>query len=269
MADWEKQNRGWIMTKVLLATTLLAGVLSAGAAQAADMPLKAQRAAPYVFSWTGCYIGGNVGGAWAHQHAHSVAPPALLQAPGNVNIEGSSVIGGGQLGCNYQFASNWVIGIEGDIEGTGIKDTVSFPNLFPNGAPVGSGIITFSHDVKWVASLRGRLGFTPWSNTLLYFTGGGAWAKTDYVGFDAFLGGCPNCGTTAFSTTKSGWVVGGGLEWAWTPNWILGVEYLHYEIDGAASTAFFQSAPAVTAAVFTFDRLKIDSVRARLSYKFY
>src|SRR5215475_8662072 len=153
-------KRGFAMTKILLGTTMLAGLLIADIAQAADMPLKAPRvAAPYVFNWTGCYFGGNVGGAWSHQDAHSVAPVGLNQAPGDVSIKGSGVIGGGQLGCNYQISSNVVIGIEGDIDATGIKDTSSFPNLFLNGSPVGSGIINFSHDVNWVASIRGRLGF--------------------------------------------------------------------------------------------------------------
>jgi outer membrane immunogenic protein len=260
------------MTRILLGTTMLAGLLVAGSAQAADMPLKAPRAAPYLFSWTGCYIGGNVGGAWSHQDAHSVAPSVLDQAPGDVSIKGSSVIGGGQLGCNYQIASNWVIGIEGDFDATGIKETASFPNLFLNGKPVGSGIITFSHDVNWVASVRGRLGFVVGTNALVYGTGGAAWANVDHVGFDAFENGCPNCGTTSFSSTKSGWVAGGGLEWAWGPNWLFRAEYLHYEIGGASSTAFGTVppfAPGEVAAVFTFDRLKIDAVRAGLSYKFY
>src|ERR1043165_2214597 len=72
--ECRSKQKGAVMMKILLGTTMFAGLLVAGAAQAADMPLKAPRAAPYVFSWTGCYIGGNVGGAWARQDAVAVAP---------------------------------------------------------------------------------------------------------------------------------------------------------------------------------------------------
>src|SRR5215510_958053 len=58
------QNRGLSMTKILLGTTMLAGLLVAGAAQAADMPLKAPRAVPIYSDWTGFYLFGFGGYSW-------------------------------------------------------------------------------------------------------------------------------------------------------------------------------------------------------------
>jgi outer membrane immunogenic protein len=265
------------MKKISLGTIALVALI-AGPAMAADLarPAPVYKALPPpvpVFSWTGCYIGANVGGAWASQDADTVgpanAPANTNQAPDFVSLKGSSVIGGVHGGCNIQFASVWVAGIEGDWSGTKIDNTQSGPNLFFSGTPAGSGGVSFNRDTKWLASVRGRLGVAVVPNVLLYATGGGAWTRTDYSGLDVFTGGCPNCGATSFSSTKSGWVVGGGGEWApWSNNWLFRVEYLYYRFKGDSGNAFFQSVPSVLAATFNFHDLSINELRVGLSYKF-
>jgi outer membrane immunogenic protein len=254
---------------------LALSMLTAGSvgAIAADLPMKAPpMVAPPVpvFTWTGCYVGVHGGGAWGRQDADidPTIAAGLNQFPSSETLDGSSWLVGGHLGCNYQFAPGWVIGAEGDWTWTNLNLDATSPNLFANGAPVGSGIITFSSQTDWLASIRGRFGYAFMPNLLAYVTGGAAFAKTDYSSFDAFVGGCPNCGSVSSSQTKAGWVAGGGLEYAITSHWLVRAEYLYYQFGGLSHTAFFQNVPAVTAAIFNYGDLKIHTARVGLSYKF-
>jgi outer membrane immunogenic protein len=116
-------------------------------------------------------------------------------------------------------------------------------------------------DLNWIASVRGRIGYT-WDRFLLYFTGGAAWANVDANASATLLG--VNVGTASASGTASGWVIGGGGEWMFAPNWTVGVEYLHYDFGSVSgsSIAFGDPAP------FSVDVGTVDVVRARLNYKF-
>jgi outer membrane immunogenic protein len=251
----------------LIAVSAVLGLLSS-AAMAADLPntkgapaFVAPTPAP-AFSWSGCYVGANVGGAWAHQSANTLNPTinaAEFQAPDFVTLNGAHVIGGGQIGCNYEFNSV-VAGFEGDFSGTHLSSTAIGPNNFPGGAPVGTGSITFSRTVDWLASIRGRLGYAVVPNVLLYATGGGAWARASYFGFDVFST-CPNCGTASFGATRFGWVAGGGVEWEVWNNVILRAEYLHYSFAGASSIAPIDAPFVGSAAQFNFGRLNVDEAR--------
>jgi outer membrane immunogenic protein len=170
------------------------------------------------FSWTGAYVGADIGGAWSS-----------LQDNGLGGGSGSSVIGGVYTGYNWQFAPQWLIGIEGD--GTWADLTV----------PAGSG------DVNWMASLRGRIGWCPTATTMLYFTGGAAWSIVNIPGVD----------TLSATQTKTGWAVGGGVEWApWAGNWLIRAEYLNYNFTGILLAAGGGS------------NLTINEVHAGLAYKF-
>src|SRR5215472_14647665 len=114
------------MKKILLASVVGDSALMIIApANAADLGLQPMYAAPRAFTWSGCYIGGNVGWGWGRD---TVSIPNLAATTGVPELAGVSIpsvtgntkviLGGGQVGCNYQF-SNWVIGIEGDGEAAG------------------------------------------------------------------------------------------------------------------------------------------------------
>jgi outer membrane immunogenic protein len=124
-------------------------------------------------------------------------------------------------------------------------------------------------DTHWAASVRARLGYALMPNVLVYGTGGDAWKRTDYSGADTFNTG--QTLATAFGQTQTGWVAGGGVEWApWSNNWILRLEYLHYQFGGTSATVK-GAGPVIglpIATTFNFDGLKLDTVRAGLSYKF-
>jgi outer membrane immunogenic protein len=242
-------------------------------ASAADLPRKAPAAAPPpapVYTWTGCYIGGNVGGAWSRQTGDFAGVPAIAQVPGTIDQNDSSVIGGVHLGCNYQLDPRFVVGVEGDWSWTGLNGSGSAPNILAPAGPVLAGGINMSSDTKWIASLRARLGWVVMPQTMIYATGGGAWAKTDYAGLDANSTGCPvGCGVVSFSNTKSGWVAGGGVEYMLTPNWFVRAEYLHYEISGASAISYAAFTGGGPFAAFNWNDLKVNEVRAGISYKFF
>jgi outer membrane immunogenic protein len=261
----------------MIRSTLLAAVSTVvlgSVAMAADLPSTKEPAPPYVapiptFSWSGCYAGVNVGGAWANQGANTYDPTlnaSTAQAPDYVNLHGGNVIGGGQVGCNMQFNA-FVAGIEGDFSGTHLFGSAIGPNNFPDGTPAGGGSIAFSRTLDWVSSIRGRLGYVVAPTVLIYATGGGAFGRASYFGMDTFNSPCPNCGTTSFGATRAGWVAGGGVEWAVWGNWILRAEYLHYSLDGPSSVANFQGTTN-PAARFNFDRLNVNEGRVGVSYKF-
>src|SRR5712691_3217761 len=224
------------MKKLLLGAGAVVAFAAIGPAMAADLPArpvyKAPMVAPAVFSWTGCYIGGNIGGKWPRTSG-SVNIPAATgpggTSPASVFVfddsssSNGTFIGGGQVGCNYQTGP-FVIGIEGDVDWqrwnrTATVGTVLVPPLFVTGD-------SFSLSSRWQASLRGRLGYA-WDRFLLYVTGGAAWTDVT-VGANFIpvtIGGVAFPGTVATDRqTLTGATVGGGLEYAITNNVSLGIE---------------------------------------------
>src|SRR6266851_4578975 len=139
------------MKKSLLATVALSALIAAPA-MAADLAVKAPlyKAPPpvYVYSWTGCYIGGNIGGLWATKDWTNVTPGAAFGRPIS-SQDASSFLGGFQGGCNYQVGS-WVFGIQGDYDWTDA-----------NGSAADQIAIGFTDRVRIrsLASVTGRVGY--------------------------------------------------------------------------------------------------------------
>jgi outer membrane immunogenic protein len=246
--------------------TILSGialaVIAVGPALAADMPVKAPiKSPPPVFSWTGCYIGGHGGEAWLRHDVVVNPSNSGAQQASPFTLSRSSWIAGGQVGCNIQ-AGSVVFGGEADLSSANLGTTVTAPNLFPSGLPVGSGGISVTSSVKWLASVRTRIGITVVPNVLAYVTGGPAWMHATYDGVDAFITGCPNCLHVSQGSTHIGLAVGGGVEWSPMSNGLLlRVEYLFYDLSGdttifAPSNTFLQGDP------------RISVVRGGISYKF-
>jgi outer membrane immunogenic protein len=182
---------------------------------AADMPVKASSVPSPVYSWTGCYLGGNVGGAWQRNYTVDVTVVPTFDTGGD---NASSVVGGVQVGCDYQLASSLVIGVQGMFDWTGIK--ASHPP-----APLATEILGLN--TKSVGTLTGRIGYIVWPQILLYFKGGAAWAGIDYSDVDP-AGNNPYAGQA--SVTRSGWTVGAGAEYALLPNWSVFAEYDYIDL---------------------------------------
>jgi outer membrane immunogenic protein len=238
-----------------------------GTAGAADMPVKAPPLAPQpVWSWTGFYIGGNVGAGWANGNTSAAAAfPPVAEDPFTISLHGTGAVGGVQAGYNWQINPSVLIGLEGDWDAANINASNSLTPLTVGGVPFpGPVTATASRNVDWLASIRGRLGIT-FNQTLLYVTGGGAWSRMSFAACqNCNLAGGPISYPTAFSAIKSGGVVGAGIEQAIAANWSVRAEYLYYRFDGASSTAFPNPGAFVSD---TWARPSVQTVRVGVNLK--
>ena len=201
------------MKKLLLGTMALIGLLSAGAAQAADMPVKAAPvAAPPPFSWTGFYIGAHVGGAWGTVESEIPFDSAVLPISSHT-ING--FVAGGQVGYNWQVNPWLVFGLEGQFSWSDAKGSAPCIVLFKCTTEVNS-IFTFGARVGYAID-----------RTMIYIKGGVAWADSDYT---ADLLGAGILTATA-SSTRTGAMVGAGIEHAFAPNWSAKIEYNYMDFD--------------------------------------
>lgn len=250
-----------MLRKTLLVT---AGTIAlASQAFAADLP---SRAPPPVyvppvpiFTWTGIYIGGQVGYAWGTQRAN-VSLPDGTKFFNSYSAEG--VIGGAHVGYNYQV-NQWVLGIEGSVDGTSISKTFIPGSVYPAalGYPAAFGV-TYSTSAPIQGSIRGRIGVA-WDRVLLYATGGAAFAGVDSTYWSPF-------GSVSQSTTRVGWTVGGGLEYAVTNNWSVYAEYRYSDFGNWSNnpTAVFAT-PAFAGAAATVNRhFTQNQVQVGFSYRF-
>jgi outer membrane immunogenic protein len=242
------------MWRSLVGTAAVAVSLSQ--ASAADLQRPVLKAPPpSVFSWTGFYIGVHAG--WLRSDNNVTDIDGLQDDDGTrFGYSNSAFVGGGHFGYNWQ-SGMFVFGVEADISGTGAKSSVIQDNT------PGSG---FDQDglartkLSWLASARGRLGMTIAPQWLLYGTGGAAWAHVRNETLDFDTGVLDPSDSSSRSGVRSGWVAGGGVEFALYRDWLLRVEYLHYDLGN--STTITPDGDR-----FRFSN-EIDVVRAGLSRKF-
>jgi outer membrane immunogenic protein len=213
-----------IKAKTLIASGALLA-LGIGAAGAADMPLKAPPAPPPpAFSWTGCYIGGNIGGAWAQSNWSD-----SLFGLNWGDTSDARFIGGFQGGCNYQLNNpGFVIGFEGDYDWVG-NNGGGRTAIVPAGFPRAGDVINVTSNDTRIATLAARFGYS-FDRTLIYGKFGGGW-----VGNSGFTVADQTTGAVFSgnnSNTASGWLVGGGIEYAFTNNWTGKFEYDYIGLSG-------------------------------------
>src|SRR6516164_6021744 len=189
-----------------------------------NMPIKAPplKAPPLpLFTWTGCYAGGQVAGAWGNKDLTDTTGVVAASAgftSASLSINGYLL--GGQVGCDNQFGSNWVLGIEGALAGGDISASTGVAQ--PLGIP--GDTATFKETTNYLSSVTGRLGYA-WNRWLCYVKGGAAWAGDKYDAVGVFLG-------TPYDfeglETRLGWTAGVGVEWAFWDDWSVKLEYNYY-----------------------------------------
>lgn len=224
---------GMVMKRLILCALSLS-VVSAPAF-AADLAARPYTKAPaYVaaaplYTWTGFYVGGHIGGAFRD---------------GNDPFGGSNdarFIGGGQVGADYQFSGSWLVGIEANysyVDGG-------------NGSPFAFTGGNFSHNLRGLASVTGRLGYV-WGSGLFYAKGGYAYADTRNNGIGPFQ----------FNNGRDGYTVGGGYEYLFAQNWSGKIEYQYFDFG---RNQLLIGTPLVFAGNFRNDE---HTIKAGLNYHF-
>ena len=232
------------MKKLLLATVALVALGATVPALAADLAARPYAKAPPpvmapIYNWTGFYIGGHVGAAFGNDNTFN----GLVVG----NNNDARFLGGVQVGADYQFAPNWVLGVEGQYSWLGSNNNSA---TFPNG-------YVYANDQRGLGSVTGRIGYT-WGPALLYVKGGYAYSDNRET---LVLAGVPQ----AFSfdhNHRDGYTVGAGLEYMFAQNWSAKAEYQYYD---------FGSAQFVTpAALAPFGSFRNDehTVKVGINYRF-
>jgi len=245
-------------------TTLLASAALISAAQAADLPSRKAPVAPPppVFTWTGAYVGANVGGGWksnGNGNVYAFNPNTWQNVLWSRNGNGNAgVVGGIQAGYNYQIGSMFVVGAETDFQGSTISGgsnsayNVAAVNAVYPGWVAG---YTGGNNLNWFGTVRGRVGVVPLMPTLLvYGTGGFAYGNVSSNG----TYGSQNA-------TQTGWTAGGGVEWAFAPAWSVKAEYLYTDISGGNQNKLFNSPASLNN---VNNSTKFNTVRAGVNYHF-
>lgn len=271
------------MSKSLI---VAAGIFAASltTAMAADMrmPVKAPPIVDPPISWSGFYLGGDLGGSWGRGRADqtdtttttvttttvtrafrgtdfevtSAAPFSAATFPqtttagpttaaaiaaftsGRANVNG--FMGGGQAGYRQQF-NTWVVGIEGDIEGS--SERGSFVLCTVAGCPAGSVLGAANFKLRWLSTLRGTAGFLVHPKVLLYGTGGLAVGGVGVDYLSGINGGALTSGSV--NTTRVGYAVGAGVEGKIDQHWSVRGQYLF--VDLGSFTTNLGAGPAATA----------------------
>ncbi len=244
----------------LLATAAL-GVGAVELAAAADlgaMPYKAP-AAVVDEGWAGFYVGGQVGFGSESTRWNNFGPSAAFSPLGSVTDgRTSGVIGGGQVGYNFQNG-NWVFGVEGSLSAASFNGSFTSPYAPATGQ--------FSSKVPWLGTVTGRVGyaFGPW---LPYVKGGFATGEVDTRLQDTALGAF-----TSSSAQHYGWTAGGGVEYKVTQRLSLGLEYMYTDLGRTTDISGPQTSLATGAPVPGTQEnygvtARTQSIMGRLNYRF-
>jgi len=278
-------------SKTILAAAISAIVIT-HVASAADMPVKAPPVpVPPAISWTGFYVGANVGGGWGnHDVSYGLNDPlmtAIIPAgipPSSFNTSGA--IGGLQLGYNWQFNRNWLLGFETDFNWSNIKGSGSSPAVLTVGTAL-PFTANAEEKIKWFGTVRARLGYLPTDNLLVYATGGFAYGRVEHSSnlFNnsalAFGTAVPPFGVTCFAGTAcwagssndnaTGWTVGGGIEYAIWQRWTVKAEYLYVSLSQSpviASAVVVGGGLLPSSITANFDRTNFNVARVGVNYRF-
>ena len=228
------------MKKILLATSALAAL--GGSALAADLGPRGYAREPIfaapIYNWTGFYLGGHLGGAFSTSNTFNGLVLSDYEA---------RFLGGVQVGADWQFATNWVIGAEGQYSWLG-KNNINA--IFPGG-------VVYSNDQRGLGSITGRVGYA--AGPALFYVKGG-YAYSDHRETLTFAG--VPVAFTLDASHKNGWTVGGGVEYMFAANWTAKAEYQYYDFG---NSRFLAPAPLVPFGTFHNDE---HTLKIGVNYRF-
>jgi outer membrane immunogenic protein len=219
-----------------LATGLaISGLL--GPVQAADMGVLSRSyyplPPPAIYDWTGIYVGGHIGGGMlVDSVSQNGVSPSGFNLANTGNLRPAGVIGGAQVGANYEFAP-WVVGLEGSWTDSAINGNTLIGCTGPCATQTAIAQERFTSQAQWFAALTGRFGYAA-NDWLFYGKAGGAWMDVRYTE-DPLTAGAPGVapGATAATQvntdTRTGFTVGAGIEFGLVENLSAKVEYDFYD----------------------------------------
>lgn len=254
---------------------VLAGIGIASTAVAADLPARrgfvpAPVTMAPAFMWTGFYGGVNAGYNFNNNKASTIGTAGFVGlgavVPGSLRSGKDGFIGGAQIGYNYQMGS-LVLGAEADLQYVDGKRSSSFTAA--TGGALGNLTTTAGSELNYLGTVRARLGLVASDRLMIYATGGLAYGNPNNTaavfgsGNGAIWGGESN-------STRFGYTVGAGAEYALTNNWTAKLEYLYYDLGNRTVTAGPLNAAATATGVSYQARFQNTGsiVRAGVNYKF-
>ncbi len=247
------------MYKLLVATAAVA-FASVGAANAADMPLKAPPLAPPVASWTGCYVDAGAGyGFWNQEHRGETFP-GLVPLTADVSSGGQGWLGRFGGGCDYQYNPKFVIGAFGDYDVMNLKST--------NFADVGGVGSHEKESGSWALGIR--VGYLPYPDLMTFVSGGWTQARFDRQElFSTFFFPAVALGAFMPARTYSGGFIGGGYEYRlpWLQNVTWKTEY-RYNWYGAEDLPILVDVGAVATGVGEHSQKTVQTVTTSLVWRF-
>lgn len=189
------------------------------------------------YSFRGFYVGGNVGGAITHARTNFTGLPDAATffnlADSSVTPAPTGFLGGGQVGWNWIADNNRLMfGLEGDFQATGnLNDTKIITPVLDSTGTAQPGTSLMAHEeMPWLGTLRARIGWVPTDRTLLYVTGGFAYANVKWAGNTDLTAATGFVYPSAADDNRAGWTVGGGFEYLAAHHVALGGEYLYYNL---------------------------------------
>jgi outer membrane immunogenic protein len=211
---------------------------------------------PAIYNWTGVYIGGNVGADLLADRS-TQAGPSAVSLTGTANSSPVGIIGGGEVGANYQF-STWVVGVEATFSGTNTSGSGHVTNT---AAPPTTN--SFTSAPQWLATATGRFGFAD-NDWLFYGKFGAAIMHTGYT--ETILGpGGAAAGSSALNDNRTGYVAGAGIEYALTENVSARAEY---DFFGFGSKSYNFSTPGNASIVPASIRSSLNELTFGVNYRF-
>ncbi len=256
------------MIRKLSISSIGVAMVCSSAALAADLPSNLPPPVPYIpaFTWTGFYLGANVGfGGDRFVYPFSAAAVGGGAAfAGNFSITSGGVLGGGQVGYNWEFPNNFLLGFETDFDGAAIRGKLTSNAGGVVGLPFGSAAEMGSR-INYIGTVRGRVGYA-WDRFLVYGTGGFAYSQVNFSASAAVgTGGLGGAISTSQNDGLTGWTAGGGFEYAITNNLTVKTEYLYVNLG---TNTIANSNVLGVAGGNLKQTTTANIVRAGLNYKF-